>query len=165
MAEIETTGRGARTRTYGDNDLEAFFAKSGVLEDQYLTHTPFLVFQDVGDRIVVKVVHSALTLVTDYPPETKVMVQWAGRWRSDYFQMTAGDVRAELERRGVVKVQYAERVEFCGAPPDNLADRPGRCTDCHRRTGGEEIGNPCRMPLLRGGHCRGRIVKPVTRDT
>lgn len=156
MAIIETTGRGRNTSMYGQDDLEAFFERSGILGRPHLEHTPFLAFQEIGDRIVVNIVSSAMKLATDYPPETKVMVQWPGRWRSDFFQMTVGDVRAELERRGALRIRRTEEVESIDLSA--FTDLPGRCTDCQRRTGGEEIGNPCRMRIPRGGHCRGRII-------
>ncbi len=31
------------------------------------------------------------------PPETKLMVQWRGEFRSDFFQLTAGDIRSALK--------------------------------------------------------------------
>jgi hypothetical protein len=157
-ATVVTTGRGAHTNTYGQNDLEAFFEKSGLIQERWLGHSPFLVFR--VDGLVVRVVQSfsALDLVRDHPDDAQVMVQWPGRWRSDYFCMTVGDVRAELVRRGTLD----ER-------PPEVSGRKGICTDCKRHTGSEEIGQSCRMtqpPHIGGAsrpvRCRGRIVVLVT---
>ena len=79
------------------DSLEAFFEKSGNLDGR-LTHTPFLVFAVEGANVRVAVVDSA-SAVAQYPDETPVMCQWAGRWSSDFFKMTAGDVKRALAKR------------------------------------------------------------------
>lgn len=90
LATLETTGR---------TDLDNFFKMSGLMESPNLNHTPFLVFHRTEDGIVVNTVTSAVRVASDFPPESKVMVQWPGRWRSDFFKMTVADIRAELEAR------------------------------------------------------------------
>jgi hypothetical protein len=87
---VETTGR---------NDLPSLFKLSGILEDVSLDHTPFLAFVVKDQRVIVNIFKSARQMVSDLTPETPVMVQWAGRWRSDFFKMTVGDIKAELLRR------------------------------------------------------------------
>jgi hypothetical protein len=90
MIEVETCGR---------RDLDNLFRKSGILEEARLDHTPFLAFVVLDGKVVVNVVTSAQRLASDFPPETAVMVQWAGKWRSDFFRLTVADVKDELERR------------------------------------------------------------------
>lgn len=85
-------------KTSGRTDLEDLFKLSGVLDWPNLKHTPFLAFVEQGDDVNVVIVKSAKALL-DLPDETPVMVQWRGEWRSDFFQMTVGDVRAALEAR------------------------------------------------------------------
>lgn len=162
MAEIETVGRGKRTAVFGKNDLEEFFRKSGVLESPNLDHTPFLAFVDAGDKIVVNVVTNARRLATNFPSSTKVMVQWAGKHWSDYFQMTAGDVRLELERRGVLPVSNH---------PDmgTATYTEGICSRCRRRTAKELVGAPCgaRMGSVEGtpSYCSGAIEPLLASST
>jgi len=85
--------------TVGRNDLPSLFKLSGILEDVSLDHTPFLAFVVSDQKVTVNVVKNAARLVSDFPPETPVMIQWAGRWRSDYFKMTVGDIKEELARQ------------------------------------------------------------------
>jgi len=59
-------------------------------------HTPFLVFTIQGDNIIV-MIHDNVTDVLSYSDETKVMKQWQGNWRSDFFQFTVGQLREVLE--------------------------------------------------------------------
>lgn len=84
--------------TSGRTDLSNLFTQSGVLDGE-LPHHPFLVFTTGDDGVTVHVVSSARQLVGTYAPEAPVMVQWAGRWRSDFFRMTVADVAAALEHR------------------------------------------------------------------
>jgi len=77
--------------------LEDYFRLSGVLEVSRLDHTPFLAFVSDGEGIKVQIVHSASAL-RRLPPETKVMGQWTGKWRSDFFQFTVGDLPALTAR-------------------------------------------------------------------
>jgi hypothetical protein len=87
MTEIVTTGR---------TDLDNLFQKSYILSSKKLTHTPFIVFQELDDSIVVVLAKNKDDLLA-FPDETKVMVQWQGNWRSDFFHLTVGDVREYLE--------------------------------------------------------------------
>ena len=84
--QIETAGR---------TDISELFSLSGVLTYRKLQHTPFLAFLIKGDTVHVEIVDSKDSLL-DYPDSTPVMVQWAGKWRSDFFHFTVGDVRAYL---------------------------------------------------------------------
>ena len=35
-----------------------------------------------------------------YPDDTVVLKQWPGKWRSDVFQFTVGQLKAELAKKG-----------------------------------------------------------------
>ena len=83
-------------KTTGRTDIKDLFEKSGLLTSQ-LTHTPFLAFVSTPDGIEVKLFDRAKELVRDCTAETPVMVQWRGRWSSDFFQMTVADVSAALK--------------------------------------------------------------------
>ena len=83
--------------TAGRTELDDLFTKSDVL-DLKLTMTPFLAFVTAGDTVNVAIMERAADVAL-LPADTPVMVQWTGRWHSDFFQMTAGDVRMALEER------------------------------------------------------------------
>lgn len=87
MATVVTAGRTA---------VEEFFRSSEIREAKRLVHHPFLVFVEYTDRVEVRIVDNAATLLT-YSDETKVMAQWGGRWRSDYFQFRVGQFRQYIE--------------------------------------------------------------------
>lgn len=92
--KVLTAGRGS------SSDLDALFSLSGLFDrggTVRLNHSPFLAFIADGDSIRVAIVPQA-ALLLGYPDETPVMVQWRGQWRSDFFQLTVGDIRAELAR-------------------------------------------------------------------
>ena len=79
--------------TSGRTDVEEYFKLSGVRESKKRTHTPFLVFVESDGDVEVKIVDSPIGLL-GFPDETKVMAQWPGKWRSDFFQFTVGQFRA-----------------------------------------------------------------------
>lgn len=79
----------------GRKELDDLFEKSDVLFGR-LPHHPFLVFEQSASQVKVHVVDSARKL-KNFNPSCKVMVQWPGKWRSDFFQMTVGDVLAARE--------------------------------------------------------------------
>lgn len=87
-----------RLITSGRTDLEDYFRLSGVLEWKELKHSPFLVFVEGKETIEIKIVKNTTELL-NYADETKVMAQWKGEWRSDFFQFTVGQVRAFLNER------------------------------------------------------------------
>src|SRR5262252_9295565 len=89
MTTIVTTGR---------TDLDDLFKLSDILQHKNLSHTPFLAFVADGETVTVRLVSSADELVESYAAETPVMIQWAGKWRSDFFRMTVADVAWGLQR-------------------------------------------------------------------
>jgi hypothetical protein len=78
--------------TAGRSDVDDYFRKSGVLTARKLPHTPFLVFVENANDIEVRIVDNVHSLL-GHADSTKVMGQWSGQWRSDFFQFTVGDVR------------------------------------------------------------------------
>lgn len=86
---------------HGAGQTEALLAKSGLVElANGNVHHPFLVFQmqPHWHRVRITPVRDARD-VAKYPPDTAVLAQWPGRYRSDWFMMTAGDVADFLKRR------------------------------------------------------------------
>ncbi len=83
--------------TSGRTDVAEFFQSSGIREYKKLDHSPLLVFEVTGDTVEVKVVERA-DLLLNYPDEIKVMAQWGGQWRSDYFQFTVGQFREHINQ-------------------------------------------------------------------
>jgi hypothetical protein len=81
--------------TTGRSDLDNFFKSSGIFGSTKLSHTPFLVFVPNGEKIEVVIEQYAKDLL-NYPDGTKVMAQWPGQWRSDFFHFTIGDYRRHL---------------------------------------------------------------------
>lgn len=81
----------SKIQTSGRTDLEQFFAKSGIREGVNFLHCPALAFLE-GDGVTVAIIKDAteLLLLSD---DTKIMKQWPGQHRSDFFQFTARDLR------------------------------------------------------------------------
>ena len=74
-------------------DLKDFWKLSDVLTAKKLEHTPFLAFLDQDDGAVkVQICKNIQELLT-LPDDTPVLCQWAGKWRSDFFQFEVGDAR------------------------------------------------------------------------
>jgi hypothetical protein len=82
--------------TAGRIDLKDLISISGIFGYGQLNHTPFLVFVTNGDRVEVEIVDKPKDLLM-HSDDTPVMVQWAGQWRSDFFQFKVGDVRPVIE--------------------------------------------------------------------
>jgi len=77
--------------TSGRNDVEEYF-KRVVLAYGKLTKTPLLAFIISEDTVKIEVItNPGLTL--DLPDDTKMMGQWEGEWRSDFFKFSAGELK------------------------------------------------------------------------
>lgn len=93
-----------KTKTKNSNEVvstaraatSAYFEMSGIRRETKLSHNPFLVFNKDGARTTVEIVDSAKDLLT-YPTQTKVMAQWAGKQRSDFFQFTVGQLKKHIK--------------------------------------------------------------------
>lgn len=51
-----------------------------------LNHRPFLMVNEGTIEMC-----DTLAELETYPPETQVLVQWRGEWRSDFFEFTVAD--------------------------------------------------------------------------
>jgi hypothetical protein len=81
-----------RIITTGRVDVADYFRLSSICEKKKLLHHPFVVFVESDDNVGVRIVDNAANLLA-YPDETKVMAQWGGQYRSDFFQFTVGQFR------------------------------------------------------------------------
>lgn len=80
-------------RTDGLKDL---VVKSDLFKGLKLAHTPFLVFDETKDPIEVIVVDTKEKLLS-YPDDTQFMMQWIGRYRSDWFTTSVGYIKTLLK--------------------------------------------------------------------
>lgn len=78
------------------SDCREFFAKTQVLTERR-PHHQFLVFVASRFAVVVHVVDAARKL-DQFPRDSRVMVQWPGQWRSDWFKTTVGEILDARER-------------------------------------------------------------------
>ena len=74
----------------GTENFERFMEVSGVRSTRYRTHNPFLILES-GKRDMKVVIEDKVQRIPDYPKNAVVLVQWAGKWRSDFFQFTVKD--------------------------------------------------------------------------
>ena len=84
-----------RILTSGRSDVQECFQRSGIREHKKLSHTPLLVFQEDDNTVEVVILERADKLL-EYPDNIKVMGQWRGEWRSDFFQFTVGQFREHI---------------------------------------------------------------------
>lgn len=82
----------------GDNVREAnrhFYEQSGLRNDRVQTQQPYLTMTPGKTQMRVDVVYRASELL-DLPPNTKVLAQWKGKKRSDYYRFTVKDLTRYL---------------------------------------------------------------------
>lgn len=84
--------------TSGRTDLDEYFKLSGVLEWESLNHTPFLAFVEKDDVIEVQIIGRLRDLLL-LPAETRIMSQWQGQWRSDFFTYDVYDIKQAYEEK------------------------------------------------------------------
>ena len=85
----------ASVSTPGRTQLSAFFGKSGLFEKSSWHHTQALAFIVQGQLVTVRVCGTKEALLK-LPDETQVMQQWPGKWDSDWFTYSVGDLRGFL---------------------------------------------------------------------
>jgi len=66
-------------------------------ENKNNPHTPFLVFLFENNTIKIEIVEDPTKLLT-FPDSTKVMAQWHGKYRSDFFQFTIKQLKAHIRK-------------------------------------------------------------------
>jgi len=91
VKKIEFDARKIQTNRTND-----FCTLSGSLTSGRLQHHPFIVLNMTGKNkeiLSIEIVNNADELIRNYSVETKVLAQWPGRWRSDFFSFTVGDIK------------------------------------------------------------------------
>lgn len=78
------------------HDVDDLFRQAHIIDQEHLPHTPFLALITAPGSVTVQRVSSAAALVGAFPDETRVLVQWPGKSRSDFFETSVGAVRAAL---------------------------------------------------------------------
>lgn len=91
---------------YGRKDIGEFFNLGPLSDlrfgrDINLNQTPLLLFLIKDDKVIIRVEYRPLRVIRDLdiPDSTKVMSQWPGMWRSDFFQYCVGDLRQAFPRK------------------------------------------------------------------
>lgn len=94
---------------HGAGQTDALLTRSGLIVDGEMAHHPFLVFEEVPAMpgLVVRVVKT-VQAVLDYPDDTPVMLQWPGKYRSDWFHFTVGALRDHLRRQAEARETRGE---------------------------------------------------------
>ena len=82
----------------GRVDIDAFFKRSGVFDNDWLNHTPLLVFIASETSVTVRIINKPNELLSLHD-DTPVMGQWRGQYSSDYFQFTVGQYRPYAKAR------------------------------------------------------------------
>lgn len=114
-------------QTAGRRELDDLFRKSDAISVRKLNQTPFLVFEQATSTVMVQIENNAETLCERYADQTPVMFQWRGRWDSDWFQMTVGDIRRALATRDAAKA--CKRCHGVNFDPNIKGDVCGTCAD------------------------------------
>jgi hypothetical protein len=92
----------------GRTDIDEYFERSGVTDDENFAGTPFLVFAVEGETVSVQVIDTPALLAT-YPDDTRVMSRWVTDEINDYFQFTVGLFKQYRDAR-LRRLQSAKRV-------------------------------------------------------
>jgi len=101
--------------TSGRQDLVDFFEKDNGDGDSVHSGNPYIVFvvSNKTKEVTVKIIDSEKDLLT-YSDDTKVMKQWEGQWRSDFFQFTVGQFRDAIlkkNRKAEEYIKLAKEIE------------------------------------------------------
>lgn len=80
---------------------------------------PFLILSQEGHTVEV-VQTTKVTEVLSYPDETMVMKQWPGKWRSDFFQFSVGEMREFRESQKAEDVSFLPLIESVNARVNRL---------------------------------------------
>lgn len=79
---------------------EDFFSKCPSFQSTDNRHFPFLVFEVESGLVEVKTVYDP-TLLLSYPGHTQVMVQWPGKWSSDFFSFKVSELVEHMGEHGI----------------------------------------------------------------
>ena len=80
----------------GRDDIGDLFRLSECLHYDRMMHYPFLAFFVVRNEVIVRIIRIPADILL-FPLDTQLMVQWEGRWSSDFFHCTARDVQKWLQ--------------------------------------------------------------------
>jgi hypothetical protein len=72
-----------------------FFEESGIRNNKKQTQHPYLVVKKLKTRVNLNLVYTAAELLT-YPNTTKVLAQWQGKNRSDFYCFKVMDLRKHI---------------------------------------------------------------------
>lgn len=73
-----------------------FFEQSGIRKSKTRSQRPFLVVKNSNGQTDLQIVED-VTEVYNMPKKTRVMTQWEGKKRSDYYTFTVGQLREYCE--------------------------------------------------------------------
>ena len=82
----------AQVATVGRTDLRPFFEKSDLFDGRGWRHHHALAFIVQGPLVMVRICSSPEE-VLKLDDSTPIMQQWPGRWDSDWFTYTVGELR------------------------------------------------------------------------
>lgn len=97
--------------TSGREDLENLWEKSEVFSHTKREQHPFLVFIESEDKIKVLIVKTIDKLLgLNIPKSTRIMVQWEGTWKSDFFHFNFKEIRnAYYEKYPIISNDQMEK--------------------------------------------------------
>jgi len=81
------------------SDLDDFFEESGIMNGEERTHHPPIVFNQIDDNVIQIEILKYPEHLMKYPDDTNVIMQWAGKWRSDFFQFKAIDYKNKRKEK------------------------------------------------------------------
>lgn len=123
----------------GRTDTQDFFEKSDMFDGGRLVHNPFLVFEERGEDIEIALVYSSYKLL-DYPDDTKVMGQWPGKWRSDWFRFTVGEYK-DFQVFQFNPLKHATAAQKYVGPRGGFKTLSYQYNDVNGRKGGYSTGD------------------------
>lgn len=90
---VELPGR------HGAGQVDAMLSKSGLVDQPVLKHQPILmIIREANANAVRIVLVNNAHRAAEFPRDTALLWQWPGQYRSDFFNMTAGDIADHLAR-------------------------------------------------------------------
>ena len=72
-----------------------YFEQSGLRNNKVQKQHPFVVVKPGKTQMKVDIVYTAEELL-NMPPTTKVLAQWKGKTRSDYYKFTVRDLKKHI---------------------------------------------------------------------
>jgi len=100
-----------KIKTIGREDLENLWKNSNILSHFKREHYPFLVFVQKEDEIEVVIYKELNNLIcANLPETTRIMIQWGGNWRSDFFHFSLKElINAYNEKYPIIENTEMEK--------------------------------------------------------